>query len=58
MTAGMNPAPMSTTPEAVAAAVVAGLARGAPVVWVPPQLRLLSWVLRAVPRPLWRRLRR
>jgi decaprenylphospho-beta-D-erythro-pentofuranosid-2-ulose 2-reductase len=58
MTAGMQPAPLATTPDRVAAAVVAGLAGSRSVVWVPPALRYLAMVLRLVPRPIWRRLRR
>jgi decaprenylphospho-beta-D-erythro-pentofuranosid-2-ulose 2-reductase len=56
MTAGLDPAPMSTTPEAVAEAIVRGLARRATTVWVPPQLRYVMSVLRHVPRPVFRRL--
>ena len=56
MTQGMSPAPLSTTAEAVADAVVAGLRRGAPVVWVPGALRVVMSVLRHVPRPVFRRL--
>ena len=35
MTEGLEPAPLSTTPEAVADAIVRGLARGSEIVWVP-----------------------
>ena len=56
MTAGMDKAPLSTTPEAVAEVVVKGLAGSATVVWAPPPLRLLMSALRHVPRPLFRRL--
>jgi decaprenylphospho-beta-D-erythro-pentofuranosid-2-ulose 2-reductase len=56
MTAGMEPAPMSTTAEAVADATVAALASGREVVWVPRQLRLVMAVARHLPRPLFRRL--
>lgn len=56
MTEGMAPAPMSTTPEAVADAIVAGLARGRETVWVPGGLRYVMMVLRHVPRPIFRRL--
>jgi decaprenylphospho-beta-D-erythro-pentofuranosid-2-ulose 2-reductase len=36
MTAGLAPAPLATTPETVAATIVAGLARGgAHTVWAP-----------------------
>jgi decaprenylphospho-beta-D-erythro-pentofuranosid-2-ulose 2-reductase len=56
MTHGMKPAPLSTTPEAVAEAIVAGLARGSDTVWVPPALRYVMTVLRHLPRPVFRRL--
>jgi decaprenylphospho-beta-D-erythro-pentofuranosid-2-ulose 2-reductase len=56
MTAGMAEAPMASTAEAVAEAVVAGLESGAAVVWVPPVLRWAFLALRAMPAPLWRRL--
>jgi decaprenylphospho-beta-D-erythro-pentofuranosid-2-ulose 2-reductase len=55
MTAGMDPAPFATTPAAVAAAIVDGLAAGKDVVWVPPALRWLAMVFRHLPRALWRR---
>jgi short-subunit dehydrogenase len=58
MTAGMDPAPLSRTPEQVADAVVAGLVRGRDVVWVPPVLRVVSAVMSFVPRGLWRRMPR
>ena len=56
MTAGMKAAPLSTTPEAVADAVVRGIARGTDVVWVPPTLRVVMMVLRHVPTVVFRRL--
>src|SRR3954454_2945644 len=56
MTDGMDAAPMSTTPEAVADAIVRGLARGYETVWVPMQLRYVMSVLRHVPRPVFRKL--
>lgn len=58
MTAHMDPAPLSTTPEAVAAAIVDGLRRGSHTIWVPARLRLVMAVLRHLPRPLFRRLPR
>jgi short-subunit dehydrogenase len=58
MTAGMKPAPLSTTPEEVADAVVAGLRSRRDVVWVPARLRLLAAVLRVLPAPVFRRLPR
>lgn len=56
MTAGLEPAPLSTTADAVAAAIVAGLRRNATTVWVPSTLRVVMLVLRLLPRPLFRRL--
>jgi decaprenylphospho-beta-D-erythro-pentofuranosid-2-ulose 2-reductase len=56
MTDGMDAAPLSTTPEAVADAIVHGLARGRETVWVPSTLRYVMTVLRHVPRPVFRKL--
>jgi decaprenylphospho-beta-D-erythro-pentofuranosid-2-ulose 2-reductase len=56
MTAGMKKAPMSTTPEAVADAVVKAIASGKDVVWVPGTLRLAFAGFRHLPRWAWRRL--
>ena len=58
MTAGMPPAPMATTPGAVADAVVRGLRDGDRVVWVPGRLRPAFAVMRMLPRAVWRRLPR
>jgi decaprenylphospho-beta-D-erythro-pentofuranosid-2-ulose 2-reductase len=58
MTAGQRPAPLATTPAAVGSAVASAIGSGASRVWVPRQLGPLAAVLRLVPRPLWRRLRR
>jgi decaprenylphospho-beta-D-erythro-pentofuranosid-2-ulose 2-reductase len=54
MTAGMDEQPFSTTPEAVARAIVRGLGRGDETVWVPGVLRWVFMVMRHLPRPLWR----
>lgn len=54
MTEGMPSQPLSTTPEVVAQAILAGLERGRDVVWAPGPLRWLFAVLRHLPRPLWR----
>jgi decaprenylphospho-beta-D-erythro-pentofuranosid-2-ulose 2-reductase len=57
MTAGLDPAPMATTAEAVAEATVAALTKpGVHTVWVPSRLRLVFAILRHLPRPLFRRL--
>jgi len=58
MTAGMAPAPFSSTPDQVAGAVVAALRSGQGIVWVPPVLRYVFAVARVVPRAVWRRLPR
>jgi decaprenylphospho-beta-D-erythro-pentofuranosid-2-ulose 2-reductase len=55
MTAGMAPAPLATTPAAVAEATAAAIAAGRAVVWVPATLRPLFAVFRHLPRPIWRR---
>jgi decaprenylphospho-beta-D-erythro-pentofuranosid-2-ulose 2-reductase len=56
MTAGLAPAPLATTPEAVATAIEAGLRRRAETVWVPGALRVVMAGLRHVPRAVFRRL--
>jgi decaprenylphospho-beta-D-erythro-pentofuranosid-2-ulose 2-reductase len=56
MTAGMKPAPLSVTPEQVAAAIAHGLATGAEIVWIPSALRFVMSALRHTPRALFRRL--
>lgn len=55
MTEGLDPAPFSTTPEAVADEIAKGLAKGTEVVWAPPILRYVFSAMRHLPRPLWRR---
>jgi decaprenylphospho-beta-D-erythro-pentofuranosid-2-ulose 2-reductase len=56
MTEGRDPAPFATTPDAVAADIVAGMERSVPVVWSPGRLRLVFAVLQLLPGALWRRL--
>ncbi len=58
MTQGMAPAPLATTPAAVGTAVATALGGNAAAVWVPPQLGVMALMLKLVPRPVWRRLRR
>ncbi|NLV79538.1 MAG: SDR family NAD(P)-dependent oxidoreductase [Rhodococcus sp.] len=58
MTAGMSPAPLSSTPTQVAEATVRALARGRGQVWVPAILRPVFAGMRLLPRPIWRRLPR
>lgn len=54
MTTGLKVAPMSTTPEAVADAIVAGLESHASIVWAPDKLQWLFRVLVLLPRRIWR----
>jgi decaprenylphospho-beta-D-erythro-pentofuranosid-2-ulose 2-reductase len=56
MTATRPETPLTTTPEAVAAAIELGLRRRSETVWVPGALRLVMSALRHAPRPLFRRL--
>lgn len=56
MTEGLPKAPMTTTPRAVADAVMAGLQSGDQVVWVPAVARWALLAARFVPQSLWRRL--
>jgi decaprenylphospho-beta-D-erythro-pentofuranosid-2-ulose 2-reductase len=56
MTDGLDPAPLATTPRAVADAVAAALSAGRSVIWVPGILRFVFVIFRHLPRPLWRRL--
>lgn len=55
MTEGMDPAPLATTPDKVAADTVRGLRSGSPVIWSPAPLRAVTSALRHLPRPVWRR---
>jgi decaprenylphospho-beta-D-erythro-pentofuranosid-2-ulose 2-reductase len=55
MTEGLEPAPLSTTPEAVARVVVEGLDGKAHTVWAPRALRWLMLVVRMLPRSILRR---
>jgi decaprenylphospho-beta-D-erythro-pentofuranosid-2-ulose 2-reductase len=57
MTDGLKAAPLSVTVDAVADAVVRGLARGREIVWVPPAMRYVMVVLRHLPVAVFRRLR-
>jgi decaprenylphospho-beta-D-erythro-pentofuranosid-2-ulose 2-reductase len=56
MTEGLDPAPMATTPQAVAEATVAALSGNAHTVWVPGRLRVVFSLLRHLPRQVFRRL--
>ncbi|SDF42827.1 decaprenylphospho-beta-D-erythro-pentofuranosid-2-ulose 2-reductase [Blastococcus aurantiacus] len=56
MTEGLPEAPLSTTPEAVAEAIVSGVRKGRHTVWVPGAMRWVMSGLRHTPRAIFRRL--
>jgi decaprenylphospho-beta-D-erythro-pentofuranosid-2-ulose 2-reductase len=58
MTKGMPAAPLATTPDKVGEAVADALRRGDAQVWVPRSLAGLATVIRLMPRPLWRKVKR
>jgi len=55
MTEGKDPAPLATTPDAVAEAVAGAMAAGRETVWVPGTFRYLMAAFRHLPRGLWRK---
>lgn len=55
MTTGLPEAPMTVDPDDVAAAVVRGIDRGNHTVYAPAPLRLVMTALKALPRPVFRR---
>ncbi|MRH88566.1 SDR family NAD(P)-dependent oxidoreductase [Nocardia sp. SYP-A9097] len=58
MTAGMDPAPLSSTPDQVADAVVSALYRRSRVVNVPRTIKLMFIAMHYVPQSIWRRMPR
>jgi short-subunit dehydrogenase len=58
MTEGMTPAPLSSTPDQVAAATVRALAKRRRTVWVPWALRPMFIGMRLLPQFVWRRMPR
>jgi short-subunit dehydrogenase len=58
MTHGMTPAPLSSTPQQVAAATARALAKGRRTVWIPWALRPMFFVMRLLPQFVWRRMPR
>jgi decaprenylphospho-beta-D-erythro-pentofuranosid-2-ulose 2-reductase len=56
MTEGLPDAPLATSPEAVADAIVEGIRRGRHTVWVPGAMRWVMSGLRHTPRAVFRRL--
>jgi hypothetical protein len=58
MTEGMTPAPLSSTPDQVAAAAVRALAKRRRTVWVPWALQPMFGAMRMLPQFVWRRMPR
>lgn len=56
MTAGMDKAPFSTTPGAVAAATTKAITGSKSVIWVPGILRVVFTVFKMLPLAVWRKL--
>jgi decaprenylphospho-beta-D-erythro-pentofuranosid-2-ulose 2-reductase len=56
MTTGIADAPLATTPEEVAEAIVSGVRKGRHTVWVPGAMRWVMSGLRHTPRALFRKL--
>jgi decaprenylphospho-beta-D-erythro-pentofuranosid-2-ulose 2-reductase len=56
MTEGLPEAPLATSPEAVADAIVRGVRQGRHTVWVPGAMRWVMSALRHTPRAVFRRL--
>lgn len=57
MTAGLRPAPLATTPGAVATVTVEAMERGARTVWAPRALQAVMMAMAMVPRRLFKRIR-
>lgn len=55
MTAGLDPAPFATTPDAVAEVITKALASNKEIVWAPPVLHWVTIVFRHLPRAVWRK---
>jgi short-subunit dehydrogenase len=58
MSAGMTPAPLSSTPDQVAQATARALAKGRRTIWIPWSLQPMLFVMRLLPQWIWRRLPR
>ncbi len=54
MTAGLTPAPLATTADAVAAVALKGMRNHASLVWAPSSVRPLMSAMRHLPRPVFR----
>ena len=58
MSAGIPEAPLTSNPDDVAKVIARRLSRGPVTVWVPGKLRWLMFVLRHLPRPIFRKISR
>jgi decaprenylphospho-beta-D-erythro-pentofuranosid-2-ulose 2-reductase len=56
MTAGLPEAPMTTDPDQVAVAIVSGLRKGKSTIYAPGPLRYVMGAIKALPKPVFRRL--
>jgi decaprenylphospho-beta-D-erythro-pentofuranosid-2-ulose 2-reductase len=56
MSAGLPEAPMTTDPEQVGAAIVVGLRKGKSTIYAPGPLRFVMGAIKALPKPVFRRL--
>lgn len=56
MTEGLAEAPMTTDPEQVGAAIVVGLRKGKSTIYAPGPLRFVMGAIKALPKPVFRRL--
>lgn len=56
MTDGLDPAPLATTPQAVADVITDAVRNQKELVWAPAPMRFVMSALRHIPRPLFRRL--
>jgi decaprenylphospho-beta-D-erythro-pentofuranosid-2-ulose 2-reductase len=54
MTTGLKEAPFTTGPNEVAGYVMRGIANDSAIIWSPPILRYVFFVLRQLPTVLWR----
>jgi decaprenylphospho-beta-D-erythro-pentofuranosid-2-ulose 2-reductase len=54
MTTGAKEPPFATGVDEVAGDIMKGLADRTPIIWSPPILRYVFFVLRHLPGPLWR----
>lgn len=54
MSAHIKEAPLTVDKEQLAAQVVAAARKGEKVIWVPAQFKLVMWVLKHIPAPIFR----